>query len=386
MIVFFMTHALQTTDPHTAEPDATQPLRIVIAGGGTGGHLFPGIAIAQEFAARNAGTEVLFVSTGNSFERSVLSDTPFGLQTISAEGIKSRDFARQLKAIRKVPGGIIGSIRILKKFRPHLVIGVGSYSAGPVVFAAWLMNTRIVLHEQNARPGITNRILAGFATRIFISFEDRQGCFSPQKTVITGNPVRRNLLKRPAGKTPQEKAFTVLIIGGSQGAHAVNLAVRESLIHLRERDSYYFIHQTGARDLEMIKAAYRRRGIRSKVAPFFRKMDSLYREADLIICRAGATTIAEITAIGKGVIFIPFPFAADNHQVANARMLCRHGAAEMIQEHELSGRRLAERIAYYASAPDALAALASRAKSLGRPEAGRRIVDHCYRLIRPLKA
>ncbi len=381
-----MTQPLHTTRATSVESTTAQPVRIVIAGGGTGGHLFPGIAIAEEFTARNPANQVLFVSTGNAFERSALADTSYALRTIPAEGIKSRGLFRQLKAVFKVPAGIVASLRILKDFSPQLVVGVGSYAAGPVVVAAWLMGIPNVLHEQNALPGITNRLLSGFAKRIFVSFDDRHGLFRPRKTVSTGNPIRRGLLEAAGGVRPANRPFTVLIVGGSQGAHPINLAVEEALAHLEDQKAFYFIHQTGVQDLERVEATYRRNGVNSTVAPFFKDMDRRYREADLIVCRAGATTIAEITAIGKCVIFIPFPFAADNHQVENARMLTEINAAEMILQQDLTGRLLAERIAYYAAAPGELAAVAERARRLGRPDAGKVIVDHCYRLIEKVSA
>ncbi len=376
-----MTHSQPTAGRRSIHPNTALPVRIIIAGGGTGGHLFPGIAMAEEFVNRNPANEILFVSTGNPFERSVLSGTPFRLQTIRAEGIKGRGFLKQVKAAMKVPAGIIGALRIINSFGPHLVIGVGSYAAGPVVVAAWLMGIPNVLHEQNALPGITNRILSGFATKIFLSFEDRHGRFKPGKTIMTGNPVRRDLLETVTGEPATKTFFTILIIGGSQGAHPINLAVEDSLNYLTGKGRYHFIHQTGAQDLERIRSAYRQHDILCDAAPFFRDMEPLYRAADLIICRAGATTIAEITAIGKGVIFIPFPFAADNHQVENARLLSEDKAAEMILQQDLTGRLLAERITHYACAPDALADMAARAKLRGKPDAGRLIVDHCYRLI-----
>ena len=369
----------------TSSISESKALRIVIAGGGTGGHLFPGLAIAQEFMTRNERNTVLFVSTGNPLERSVLGQTNFKLEAITAEGIKGRGLWNQAISALKIPRGIVESVRILKEYQPDLTLGLGSYSAGPVVVSAWLMRTKIVLHEQNILPGITNRILARFADRIYISFDDTKKCFDPQKIRLTGNPVRKELLNHQEGNSNEiaadSKSFCVLIIGASQGAHRINMTVIEALSHLAQKERLYFIHQTGAADEQTVKAAYQRVGIAARVQAFFRHMAPLYKQADLIICRAGATTVAEVTAVGKAVIFIPFPFAADNHQALNADTLAREGAAEMILEKDLNARSLGEKIEYYVSHPEALETMATKAARLGHPAAAERIVDDCYQLI-----
>jgi len=369
----------------TSRPGVSRPLRIVIAGGGTGGHLFPGLAIAQEFMTRNARNTVLFVSTGNPLERSVLNETDFKLETITAEGIKGRGLWNQVKSALKIPRGIVESVRILKGYKPDLTVGLGSYSAGPVVVSAWFLGTKIVLHEQNILPGITTRILARFADRIYVSFDDTMTRFDPKKIRLTGNPVRKELLNNHDGNgndvAPGSKSFCVLIIGGSQGAHRINMTVVEALDHLAQKERLYFIHQTGAADEQMVNAAYQRLGIAARVQSFFRQMAPLYKQADLMICRAGATTVAEVTAVGKAVIFIPFPFAADNHQALNADTLAREGAAEMILEKDLNARDLGQKIEYYASHPEALEAMAAKAGQLGHPAAAKKIVDDCYELV-----
>jgi UDP-N-acetylglucosamine--N-acetylmuramyl-(pentapeptide) pyrophosphoryl-undecaprenol N-acetylglucosamine transferase len=357
-------------------------LRVVIAGGGTGGHLFPGLAIAQEFMTRNERNSVLFVSTGNPLERSVLNETDFKLETITAEGIKGRGLWRQARSAAKIPKGVIESMRILKNYKPDLTIGLGSYSAGPVMVGAWLRGTKIALHEQNILPGITNRILSRFADRIYVSFQDTETRFDPGKTRLTGNPVRKELLNHRAEDAASgSKSFCVLIIGGSQGAHSINMTVIEALRHLTKGESLYFVHQTGTADAQIVKEAYRRQDIPATAQSFFKQMAPHYKQADLIICRAGATTVAEVTALGKAVIFIPFPFAADDHQTLNADTLAREGAAEMILEKDLNARALGQRIEYYASHPQALAAMAAKAAQRGHPDAAKRIVDDCYELV-----
>jgi UDP-N-acetylglucosamine--N-acetylmuramyl-(pentapeptide) pyrophosphoryl-undecaprenol N-acetylglucosamine transferase len=380
--------------PRNIKDEATKALRIVIAGGGTGGHLFPGIAIAQEFRKRNSKNRVLFAGAGKPFEISVLSKTGFEHTSITAEGIKGRGVINQIVSISVIPKGIMQSIRFLKRFRPDIVVGVGGYAAGPVAMGAWIMGIKIVLHEQNILPGITNRLLSFFADRMYVSFKDTRATVHSKKILITGNPVRREILEcafeerdnngpESEAASGQGRPFRVLIIGGSQGAHSINLAVMEALGRVKDKDAFFFTHQTGLQDEEMVKKAYGDHDVSSLVKPFFNDMAQQYNTADLVICRAGATTVAEVTSLGKGVIFIPFPHAADNHQVLNARTLADTGAAEMILDKDLSGEILAERIEHYASHPEALNRMASRAGKLGKPDAARVIVDDCYRLVYP---
>jgi UDP-N-acetylglucosamine--N-acetylmuramyl-(pentapeptide) pyrophosphoryl-undecaprenol N-acetylglucosamine transferase len=371
---------------NTNEGITNRSLRIIIAGGGTGGHLFPGIAIAQEFQHRDPATGIIFISTGNPLEQSVLAKAGFELQCITAAGIKGRGIWNQLKSTMKIPIGILESMRIIKNFGPDLAVGLGSYSAGPVIIGAWLQRIPTVVHEQNILPGITNRILARFAKRIYISFENSGSRLKSEKVLWTGNPVRRELLadadrKEDKMESGGRRLFTILIIGGSQGAHRINTAVIEALQELKDKEHLHFIHQTGAADEQMVAEAYRRNRIRCTVQPFFDNMAELYGRSDLLICRAGATTVAEITALGKAVIFIPFPYAADDHQVLNAGSLTDKGAAEMIIEKDLDGKILGEKIAYYAANPAALKDMAAKARCFGKPDAAKLIVDDCYQLI-----
>jgi UDP-N-acetylglucosamine--N-acetylmuramyl-(pentapeptide) pyrophosphoryl-undecaprenol N-acetylglucosamine transferase len=326
------------------------------------------------------------VSTGNPFELSVLDKAGFILEKITAEGIKGRGLLRQLRSMWKIPMGIFESIRIIKNFKPDLVMGVGSYAAGPVAIGAWLMRKKLILHEQNILPGITNRILSRFADRIYVSFKNTKANFNPEKALYTGNPLRKEFLKKAkdnnTATSAKDYTFTVLILGGSQGAHSINEAVINALEHFKVKHNFYFIHQTGKQDEAAVKNAYRKQDVSCMVKSFFDDMPEQYQMADLIICRAGATTVAELAAVGKGVIFIPFPFAADNHQVLNARTFTETGAAEMILQKDLTGRVLAQRIEYYASNKKALEVMAARAKSLGKPDAAKVIVEDCYKLIR----
>jgi UDP-N-acetylglucosamine--N-acetylmuramyl-(pentapeptide) pyrophosphoryl-undecaprenol N-acetylglucosamine transferase len=361
-------------------------LRVVIAGGGTGGHLFPGIAVAEEFRARNAGHQVLFVSRGNVFERAALERAGFPLETITIEGLKGRGVWNQLRVLCRLPGSILQSIGRLQAFRPDIVIGLGSYSAGPLVMAAWLLRIPVALCEQNVLPGITNRVLARLAERIFTSFDRTEGGFDPKKVLWTGNPLRRQIVEA-AGRTAPAEPFCVLVIGGSQGAHRINTAMLAALGDLADPAGFYFIHQTGSADEAAVAAAYQQSGAGARVQAFFDDMAAQYARAHLVVCRAGATTVAEISALGKAAVLIPYPHAADDHQQRNARRLVEAGAAEMIDEQELTGERLAARIGFYASHPEARAGLARQAARLGKPDAAQRIVDECCRLAaaRPLR-
>ncbi len=363
-------------------------LRIVIAGGGTGGHLFPGIAVAEEFQIRYSKNSILFVGTGRPFEVSVLSETGFAHRRITAEGFKGRGIWNQLVAILKIPIGVVESVLILKSFKPHLVIGVGGYSAGPLVIGAWLLKIKIVLHEQNILPGITNRMLSRFADRIYVSFPETKFDAAIEKMRFTGNPVRKEIVQcarqqksNDVAASKKEKRFSILILGGSQGAHRINMAVLEALEHIEKKEKMFFAHQTGAQDEVQVQQKYDEHGMASDARAFFKDMDQQYQNADLVICRAGATTVAEIAALGRGVIFIPFPFAADNHQVLNAQSLVRAGAAEMVEEKDLSGKSLAQRINHYARHPEALKRMGARCRALGRLDAAVTIVDDCYELI-----
>jgi UDP-N-acetylglucosamine--N-acetylmuramyl-(pentapeptide) pyrophosphoryl-undecaprenol N-acetylglucosamine transferase len=355
-------------------------MRVLIAGGGTGGHLFPGIALAEQFRLTAPKGGILFVGTDNPLEVSVLSKKGFDHVAIPAQGLKGGGAWRQIRSLAKIPKAFWRAVGIIRRFDPDIIIGVGGYASGPVALAAKLMGKKLVIHEQNFIPGLTNRILGRFAHRVFITFPDNLAIFKTSKTVVTGNPVRQQFL---TGQTTESTTgpFTVLILGGSQGAHRINCAVIEGLDHLKEPVGMCFIHQTGPRDASWVASAYERLRIEATVAPFFEDMASTYRSASLVICRAGATTIAELTALGKPAIFVPFPFAAGNHQELNARYVADAGGGEVVLEQDLNGELLAERIEYYRSHPKALQAMSTGAEALGRCNAAELIVDECRRLV-----
>jgi UDP-N-acetylglucosamine--N-acetylmuramyl-(pentapeptide) pyrophosphoryl-undecaprenol N-acetylglucosamine transferase len=289
---------------------------------------------------------------------------------------------RAARALFKVPLGIMESMRIIGEFRPDLIIGVGGYASGPPVAAGWLTGRPIVLQEQNLLPGVANRLMAPLARRVYVSFPESASRFGQKKARLVGNPVRQEI-REAASRSPRAETdrLTVLILGGSQGAKSINSAVIDALDHLARPEKVCFIHQTGTADEARVQAAYARTGIDAECRAFFHDVGPILSRADLVICRAGATTVAELTAIGKAIIFIPFPFAADDHQAKNARSLARRGAAEMILESELTGSGLAGRIDAHIRNPEGLAELARRSRAFGRPEAAAAIVDDCLKLL-----
>ena len=362
---------------------ATEGYRLIVAGGGTGGHLFPGIAVAQVFKARQADNQVLFVNAGRPLEVGVLSHLGWAHQAIPIEGIKGRGRWQQLVAACKIPGAIGRAAGIVKRFQTDIVLGVGGYSAGPVVTAARLRGVPTVLHEQNRLPGVTNRILGRLVERVYLTFDESREYFDTAKVRVSGNPVRDEILclaSRPVEVTEQG-LFTLLVAGGSQGAHAINQAVVEALPELKQIPELRFVHQTGAQDEQMVRQAFLEAGVEARVQAFFDDMAAQYARADLILCRAGATTVAEITVAGKAAIFVPFPYAADDHQTQNAMALADIGAAEMIRQEELTGPLLAGMVRGYMQNRVLLTEMAAKARALGRPDAAKVIVDDMYAIL-----
>ena len=356
-------------------------LGMIIAGGGTGGHLFPGIAIAEEFLRRNPSHRVLFIGTERGLEKKILGGLGLPLRTIRVEGIKGRGPRQSAEALAKIPGSLVASFRIIREFRPDIVVGVGGYASGPAVLAARFMGLTTAIAEQNAFPGLTNRILGRFADRIFVAFSASQRWFPKKRSLVTGNPIRAAFLADRPKEVENPQPFTILIFGGSQGAHAINRIVSEALDHLLHlKDRLRFIHQTGESDRETVAEAYGKRGFTAEVTPFIMDMAAAYRKADLLLCRAGATTIAEVTAGGKASILIPYPFAVNDHQTQNAEILSRAGAAEVIAEKDLSGPLLAALMERLYLNPEAVRKMAASAAGLGNPNAAKDIVDACLAL------
>lgn len=357
------------------KPDTSQ-LDCVIAGGGTGGHLFPGIAVAKELERRFERARILFVVGRKRMESEILSGYGYQVSSIHAEGLKGRGWKKGLAALVRLPEGLLESVSIIKKFSPAFVLGVGGYSAGPICLVAKLMGVPTVIHEQNSFPGLTNRLLSRFVDRVLISFEESRGHLKGDKIVLTGNPVRQEIFSGPAAEPRVRREFTILVVGGSQGARAINEAFAEALAHLKitGRDPDV-IHQTGQRDYERVVEDYRVKGLSGEIIPFIKDMALAYHRADMVISRAGATTISELAALGKPSILIPYPHAANQHQEVNARSLVHAGGAVMILQSEMTGEGLAQALTRYMDDRLALDEMGENARKMGRRDAAKIIVD-----------
>lgn len=351
-------------------------MRLIVAGGGTGGHLFPGIAVAEEFLALSPENEVLFVGTDRGIEARMLPKLGYRLATISASGVKGLGTAKKLMGAGRMLYGYAQSRRILKEFQPDLVLGVGGYASAPLVLAARGMGIRRFIHEQNATPGLANRILGRFVDRVFISMPESASFFPKEITLMTGNPIRKEILWSFHERTRSaEHSFSVLVFGGSAGAHRINTALLEALPFLTQVQGRLRItHQTGAKDVDAVRQGYASQGFQAEVTTFIDDMSAAYAAADLVICRAGATTIAEVTACGKACVFIPYPYAADDHQKKNAESLLNKEAGFMIVEEDLTGELLARQILELMEHPERLAEVERNARSLAQLDAAQVIV------------
>lgn len=359
-------------------------LRIIIAGGGTGGHLFPAIAVAEEFTKMVPNAKISFVGTASGLEAKIIPHTMWDLVQINdlAFKFKGAKLFNKLKTLVMMPVIFVQALIILQKKKPNLVISVGGYAAGPLTLVAAVFGIPTVAMEQNAIPGFTNRILGRFVKKIFLTFDESAKYFAKKKVVISGNPVRLKI-KETIDNPVRKKEFKILIFGGSQGAKVINEKMIEALDHLLEmKDEIRIIHQIGKLgDTERFLAAYRARGFAAEVHHFIEDMGKAYANSDLVICRAGATSIAELTVIGKPAILIPYPFAADNHQVANAKTLEKTGGAIMILNSDLTGELLARHISKLFDEPLRLEAMGAAMKRWGKPDAASVIVRECMKLV-----
>ncbi|MBL8191516.1 MAG: undecaprenyldiphospho-muramoylpentapeptide beta-N-acetylglucosaminyltransferase, partial [Acidobacteria bacterium] len=320
-------------DDESAIRNPQSAISVIIAGGGTGGHIYPGIAIAQEFKRRHADTEILFVGTARGLETKIVPREGFELHLIEVAALKRVSLLKRIKSLLLLPKSFLAVRSLIQEVRPDVVIGVGGYASGPVVLMASLMGVPTLVAEQNALPGFTNRMLARFVKAAAVTFDEAKKYFG-DKAVITGNPVRAEFFTvSPKAATEQTHLF---ITGGSQGARAINLAIIDALpLLVEEKDKLSITHQTGESDYDKVRAAYLELGWRVEVKPFVEKMVEEFAKADLVMTRAGATTVAELAAAGKPALMIPFPFAADDHQRKNAEAVERAGAGRMILQAEL---------------------------------------------------
>ena len=363
----------ESTSSRNRQPGEERALRLLIAGGGTGGHLYPGIAVAQTLAKRFPSAEVQFVGSGRPLEARILKEAGYRLNTLPVSGLKGVGGIDLIRGVLKLPGSLWAAWGIVRRFRPTVVLGVGGYSSGPPVLVASLAGVPTLLHESNAQPGITNRLLSSFSRKVTTAFPECETFFR-RKAVLTGTPVRPEFLAHPT--RPPERPFVLLIFGGSQGAHAINRAVVDALDGLRPQlGQMRFIHQTGEQDLVQVERAYREAGARALVKPFFTDMPSQFPKAHLVLCRAGAATLGELAAARKASLLVPFPGATDNHQLRNAESRAAAGAAEVIRQEELSGELLAGRVEHYFRQPEQLERMEAQSGRLARPDSARKIVD-----------
>ena len=360
-------------------------LSVLIAGGGTGGHLYPGIAIARELMSREPDADVAFVGTSTGIEARVVPREGYALDVIRSAGLKTRSVQSLARGIVLLPVSAVDAWRVITRRRPSVVVGVGGYSSGPVVLLAALRGIPTLLMEQNAVPGMTNRLLAPVVDAAAVTYQESMRFFGG-KALMSGNPVRPEFFDAGRVKSNDRKEGTpcqVLVFGGSQGAHAINVALVEAAVRLAAGTPGVAItHQTGERDLEMVRSGYQRAGLEARVESFLFAMDREMKAAHVVICRSGATTLAELTASGRASILVPLPTAADDHQRRNALALVTHGAARMVEQRELSGNRVAAEILALAGDVAQRRSMEEAARRLARPDAARVIVDKVLALAR----
>ncbi len=344
----------------------TKARRVVIAAGGTGGHVIPAMEVARELQSR--GAEILFVGTAKGLESRLVPERGFPLETIEVGGLMRVGFLKTLNTLAQLPAACWRAMRILDRFVPDVVFGLGAYVSGPVLLVAAMKRIPIVVHEANAVPGFTNRRLAPLVARALVAEEAALSFFPAGRAEVAGMPVAAEFFNVP-GKE-HRPPYTVLITGGSMGSARLNRTVREALPALAARRDLRVIHQTGEKEFEAVKQAFAEHAIDGQVTPFLRNMPEAMSCADLVVCRAGASTLAELAAAGKAALLVPFPYASDDHQWHNAMARERAGAARVVRDQEFDGPRLVREID--AMLP-ALAALEAKVRKFAVPDATQRI-------------
>jgi UDP-N-acetylglucosamine--N-acetylmuramyl-(pentapeptide) pyrophosphoryl-undecaprenol N-acetylglucosamine transferase len=346
-------------------------MRLLIAGGGSGGHLFPGVAVAQEFLSRSAENKILFVGTKKGIEAKVLPKLGYNHAFISISGFQDKSALRKIVTLACIPVAVCQSLWIIYKFKPDTVLGVGGYASFPVLVAGFILRKKRAIQEQNVQPGLTNRLLSKIVHKIFLSFEVSKSFFSENKSLVTGNPVRA--FKQPE-KVETDK-FTILVFGGSQGAHSINRTILETLPFLAPlKDRIHFIHQTGKQDLRWVESAYYENQWKAEIYDFIYDMEPVLTQADFIICRAGATTLSEVSLRGKACLLVPYPHAS-HHQQMNAEALVKKDAAKMILDWQLNSQSLTKEIKWAYENPRELEDMRKKIVSFSKPYAAKAIVD-----------
>ncbi len=352
-------------------------MKVIIAGGGTGGHVFPAISIAEEILKRDPENEVLFVGTKSGLENKLVAQRGYEIKHINSGGIVGKGLFKRVSGVFSAAVGTIESASVIRSFKPDVVLGVGGYVSGPVVLSASILRLPTAICEQNSIPGVTNRILSKFVSSIFTTFEGCDKFFSTDKIIVTGNPIRKDILGSKS-KPAQLDSFTCLVFGGSQGAKRLNSSVPEALSRSGIKD-LRVIHQTGANDLKNVQDFYNKHNISADVLTFIDDMAGAYARSDFVIGRAGAGTVAEITALGKPSLLIPFPYATHNHQLENAKTLETSGAALLIEDEDATPENLAQALEVFQD-EGKLKEMSLRARALGKPGAAAQIVDEIYKL------
>ena len=354
---------------------------MVIAAGGTGGHFFPAIALAEEFRRRNASTSVLLIGTGRALEQMMMAETDIKIVPLQVRGVVGQGISASLYALLLVPAAIGKAMCLLRSAQVDLVIGTGGYTSPPVVIAAWLLGIKRVLLEPNAIPGLANRVLGPLANRVFVSFEQAVSYFNPKKSTVVGAPIRQAFVDLPPAEH-SGAVKTLLVCGGSQGAMAINTAMIDAVKasnHLRTELT--IIHQTGLDDFERVKEAYEEVNAKVEVVPFVKDMPKVLRTADLVVSRCGALTLAEIAACGKPSILIPFPASTHQHQEHNARAIEQAGAGLMILQSELTGLRLLQIIEMLSNNQAQMRSMAEQSWRLSKIHSTEVSVKECERLV-----
>ncbi len=357
---------------------------VLMSGGGTGGHLYPGIAVAREIRRRRPGARIVFAGTGRGAEATTVNDQGFEHVLIRSAGLKGTSWPARVRGFSLLPVSAWDAWRVIDRVDPRLVIGLGGYSAGAVVLLAALRRIPTMVLEQNVTPGITNRLLAPVVSAAAVSHDATLPRFRA-KGFVAGNPVRPEFFEPAPPQAPGP--LRLLVIGGSQGAHAINVAMAAAAPVLAGSGVPIAVtHQTGRRDQDLVQEAYSRAGLSARVAPFFQEMADVMRRADVVVSRAGATTLAELAASGRPSVLVPLPGAADGHQQANADVLAERGAAEVLPQAGLSGEALAARVLALAADAARRGRMAAAARDLARPRAVSIIVDRAEGLIGEAKS
>jgi UDP-N-acetylglucosamine--N-acetylmuramyl-(pentapeptide) pyrophosphoryl-undecaprenol N-acetylglucosamine transferase len=352
----------------------------VIAGGGTGGHLYPGIAIAEELQKRQPQARIVFAGRGLPLERTIVERHGYALVGIRSGGVVGRSFFGRLAGIGNAVRGFFEAGKVIDILKPRSVIGVGGYASFPMVLAAQARRVPTLIQDQNAVPGLSNRLLGRAARAIALTYDETRRYFGGRGTV-TGNPIRAEFQKADRDRARARRAtgdprLHLFVVGGSQGSRALNDAVLAALPHLADRrDRLQIVHGTGPTDAERVTAAYAQAGFDATVLPYLQEIRAAYEEADLVLCRAGASTVSEVQACGKAAILVPLPTSAHDHQKKNAEAAARAGAAVLLEQRELTGSSLAQEIHRLLDDPKRLEAMERAAASLARPDAAARIVD-----------